>query len=143
MTDTSNVNALMAVSNPYPWVGAPPTVPLVQTPKFKEYSINTDLNRLLQLRIHEGFVLDKFQVRNTVKGNEMLAICVLDWQPYIKIHYRLTSNRIPGKKIRTNIEISLLAPSEILHQFQQTSAKVSVFPRFFLQILSFPPTAVC
>ena len=125
VSEPSSVHAVMAVSHPYPWEGNPPTVPLVQTSKLRDGSLNCDIARVLELRVAEGFDIEKFGVRETRKGSQVNIICILNWQPHVKIQYAMSSNRAKGKKIRVSVELSLLANYEFLQLYQQQSIERS------------------
>jgi hypothetical protein len=92
VNDMSALHAMMAVDYPFPWVGPPPMVPLLQT-QYKSYPIECDLPRIIDVRVREGFVVSAVSNEEAVGKDRMLCIrLVLSWLPNIKIAYTVQAS---------------------------------------------------
>lgn len=87
VADMSALHAQMAVDYPFPWVGPPPSVPILQT-QHKTYVLECDLLRLVDVRVREGFVVTGTTIDENQGKDKVLSIrFILPWLPNIKIEY--------------------------------------------------------
>lgn len=149
VTDMGALHTMMAVDYPFPWVGPPPMVPLLQT-QHKTYPLECDLPRIIDVRVREGFVVTAATIDESGKDRVLCIRLVLSWLPNIKIAYNVQvaigiatifqctfhaniQNTGPkGPNPILKIELLVLAYYEFLHQFMknekgvQSPAAVSV-----------------
>lgn len=87
VSDMGALHAMMAVDYPFPWVGPPPMVPLLQT-QHKVYTVQCDLPRIIDVRVREGFVVTNANADDVMGKDRVLSIrLVLSWLPNIKVAY--------------------------------------------------------
>jgi len=91
VSDMGALHAMMAVDYPFPWVGPPPMVPLLQT-QHKAYALECDLPRIVDVRVREGFVVTAASADDNLGKERVLSIrLVLSWLPNIKVAYTVQS----------------------------------------------------
>lgn len=115
VSDMGALHAMMAVDYPYPWVGPPPPVPLLQT-QVKDYPLDCDLVRLVDVRVREGFYITNTD--SMERKSNLVVKLLLAWLPNVKIEYTiqaLKANTTDGEVLR--VTLSVLAYYEFLHQF--------------------------
>lgn len=87
VSDMGALHAMMAVDYPFPWVGPPPMVPLLQT-QYKAYPLQCDLPRIIDVRVREGFVVTAASADDNMGKERVLSVrLILSWLPNIKVAY--------------------------------------------------------
>jgi hypothetical protein len=96
VSDMTALHTMMAVDYPFPWVGPPPMVPLLQT-QHKAYALECDLPRIVDVRVREGFVVTSVTIDDNIgKDRTLSSRLVLSWLPNIKIAYNVQVSSASG-----------------------------------------------
>ncbi|KAF2077134.1 hypothetical protein CYY_001581 [Polysphondylium violaceum] len=138
VNNMSIIQNIMAIDYPFPWIGAPPTVPLLKTTA-KEYNVEVDLLKLLDLRVREGFNVKMVSFKKP--ESELEINLYFQYLPNIKLEYRMnymlmerksssssnnnnlrdssTSNTSGGSDYKSNVKvtISVMAYYEFLKEY--------------------------
>eukprot|EP01133_Synstelium_polycarpum_P001189 gene1189-1367_t len=128
ISNMGTIQTLMAVDYPFPWVGAPPQVPLLKATA-REYMVELDVLKLLDMRVREGFNIKLVSMKRP--DAELGVSMLFHWLPNIKIEYKikfLVDNS--GKyeeggeppKLNVRVAIDIMAYYEFLKEYTSSTA---------------------
>lgn len=92
--ENSATDGYSAAEDAFPWsvISKPPVVTEILC-EYRDYSINTDLERIVSSRLHEGFKLKNVKAaKRQHKGLRVEINMAYNWLPYVTIMYTLKTS---------------------------------------------------